>query len=247
MIAWLGAADLSIVAGIVALAALAQIVSGFGFALMAVPLMGLVIDIKTAVVVSTICGTTSSSYQAITDGRFRDRDVTRTLVVTSFLGMPVGLLVLDRVSAGLLQIAIGCLVLVALWAVVKGSGPKGVSPPAVARLAGFVSGVLATSTSTNGPPLVLLLKHRGLGPREFRATLNVVFCLTAIASIVLFAVGGRIAGEALVASAVALPGLGLGIAVGVRLRALLSEQVFWRIVVALLVATAVSSILSGAL
>ena len=57
MLASLPSGDLLIVAAIVGFAALAQMVSGFGFALLAVPVMGLAIDVKTAVVISTVCGT----------------------------------------------------------------------------------------------------------------------------------------------------------------------------------------------
>jgi len=42
-----------------------------------------------------------------------------------------------------------------------------------------------------------------------------------------------------------LPGLVIGMALGSRLRGLLSVDVFWRIVLGLLVVTATSSIVSG--
>ncbi|MEY3642002.1 MAG: hypothetical protein RLZZ199_1807 [Actinomycetota bacterium] len=79
-------------------------VSGFGFALMAVPMMGLAVDLKTAVVVSTICGTGSNTFQAIKDGRSRDDRLVRLLVAASFLGMPFGIVVLDRVELDALRV-----------------------------------------------------------------------------------------------------------------------------------------------
>ncbi len=245
MIAWLGVGDLVMVAAIVGFSACAQMVSGFGFALMAVPMMGLVIDLKTAVVVSTICGTASNTYQAIFDRRHRDDDLVRVLLLASFVGMPIGLLVLKRVSVPTLQIAIGALVLIALVAVLRRDVGAPRKSSSLNWAAGFVSGVLATSTSTNGPPLVLLLRLRGLSPEVFRATINTVFSGVAVVSICMFTITGRVTSETLVGAVVAVPGLAIGMAVGARLRGALPENVFWRLVAVVLAATAVSSIVSG--
>ena len=44
-----------------------------------------------------------------------------------------------------------------------------------AALAGFLSGVLTTSISINGPPLALWLESEQVPPREFRTTLAAAF------------------------------------------------------------------------
>lgn len=245
MLSFLGPGDIALVAAIVSVAACAQMVSGFGFALMAVPLMGLAIDLKTAVVISTMCGTASNTYQAINDGHHRDPRLVRLLTVTSFVGMPFGLIVLDRVDIDVLRVAIGLFVLFALVAVLRARAGTVVGGPLLECFAGFVSGVLATSTSTNGPPLVLLLRSRGLSPEVFRATINTVFSVGAFVSIAMFAVSGRLTGEALVGTLVAVPGLGIGMYVGFRVRGAVAPHVFWRIVAGLLAMTAISSIVSG--
>ncbi|MBM3730228.1 MAG: sulfite exporter TauE/SafE family protein [Actinobacteria bacterium] len=245
MLCLLGPGDLALVAAIVSVAACAQMVSGFGFALMAVPLMGLAIDLKTAVVISTICGTASNTYQAINDGHDRDRRLVRVLTTTSFLGMPLGFVLLDRIDVDFLRVVIGIVVLLALVAVLRSSSGTVLGGRFLEVLAGFVSGVLATSTSTNGPPLVLLLRSRGLSPEVFRATINTVFSIVAFVSIIIFAFGARLTGEALVGTVVAIPGLGIGMYAGWRLRGAMDPGVFWRIVVGLLTATAISSIVSG--
>lgn len=247
MVSLLGPGDLALVALIVSVAACAQMVSGFGFALMAVPMMGLAIDLKTAVVVSTICGTASNTYQALSDGRRRDARLVRVLIVSSLLGMPFGLILLDRVDLDVLRVGIGLVVFAAMLAMMKTTDRVAVGGRRLEAIAGFVSGVLATSTSTNGPPLVLLLRSRALSPEVFRATINTVFSVVAFASILMFTIGGKLTGEALVASFVAVPGLGAGMYVGSRVRGALSPRLFWRLVATLLGATALSSIASGLL
>jgi uncharacterized membrane protein YfcA len=245
MIASLGTSELLWVSVIVMIAAGAQMVSGFGFALMAVPLMGLAIDLKTAVVVSTICGTASNTFQAVSDGRHRDVRLVRTLIAASFVGMPFGILLLDHVEVGTLQVIIGFVVLFALAVVVfrPSLGFKG--GMMLEALAGVMSGVLATSTSTNGPPLVLLLKARGLSPDAFRATINTVFSVIAFTSVAVFAVAGRVTTDVAAGTLVGVPGLVVGMFVGARVRGALPVHIFWRLVAALLVAAATSSIVSG--
>jgi hypothetical protein len=63
----------------------------------------------------------------------------------------------------------------------------------------------------------------------------------------MFAIGGRLTTEVLVGTLVAVPGLGIGMFIGWRVRGALAPSVFWRIVAGLLTATAISSIVSGLL
>jgi uncharacterized membrane protein YfcA len=59
-----------------------------------------------------------------------------------------------------------------------------------AWLAGFAAGALTTSTSTNGPPLLLHLLGRGATPIQVRDTLTSCFIgLAGIGAIALFATG----------------------------------------------------------
>jgi hypothetical protein len=55
---------------------------------------------------------------------------------------------------------------------------RGLSLPegrATELTAGFVSGTLATSVGTNGPPMVIAFQAVGLEPKAFRATLQACF------------------------------------------------------------------------
>ena len=61
--------------------------------------------------------------------------------------------------------------------------------PALDVGAGFLSGVLNTSLSTNGPPLVFVLQGRHLEPPAFRGTISQVFALSNVVGLTLFVVG----------------------------------------------------------
>lgn len=236
--------ELAVVAMVVALAASAQMVSGFGFALLAVPLMGLVVDVKTAVVVCTICGTASNTFQAVVDRADRDDVLAVKLILASLLGMPMGWLLLEHSSSNQLKVIVGLMILVAVVLVSRDMGKREVGGW-VEGVAGVVSGALAIATSTNGPPLVVLLRAKKLSPQVFRSTINTVFCAVAIVSIAVFAIGGRVTRDVVVAALVAIPGLVVGIGLGRVARGRVSDSAFWRLVLAMLVATAFASIITG--
>lgn len=235
---------LVLVCTVVAAAAFLQTVSGFGFALFVVPLFGLFIDVKVGVVISTVAGLASSSHQAVKDREDIDRPLARRLVLASLAGMPVGLLVIVVVPSRVLQVVVGLLVIVSGVALARGLVVKVVSP-GVDRVAGFVSGLLATATSTNGPPLVVLLQARNIPARVFRPTVNSVFVVGGAVSLVLYALAGRLGWQETSAALVSFPGLALGIAAGRAVRDSISAQAFRRIVLALLVATGLTSTIAG--
>ena len=111
--------------------------------------------------------------------------------------------------------------------------------------AGFISGVLATSVSTNGPPLVVVLQAKKMPSSEFRATLNYVFAIVGVISLGMFAVAGRITNEAGIATLWALPGLVVGLWAGRRIRGKISETQFRKIVFILLAATGLASVIGA--
>jgi uncharacterized membrane protein YfcA len=107
---------------------------------------------------------------------------------------------------------------------------------------GFVSGVLNTSLSTNGPPLVFGLQARHLQPAPFRATISTVFAFSNVVGITLFALNGKITADGLQASAVALPAWALGQALAWPLRKHVHGERFRVMVLCLLFLAGTSTI-----
>lgn len=236
--------DLALVAAVVFFAAMVQILSGFGFGLLSVPLMTLVVSTREAVVVSTLLGVGLSTWQAWRQRADARRPLVRRLAASAYLGMPFGLWVFvavgDHVLRLLLGLAVlGAVVLLAFRINLRHAGP------ALDVGAGFLSGVLNTSLSTNGPPLVFVLQARHLEPAEFRGTISAVFALSNIAGIALFLGAGKITGDGLLAAAVALPALVLGQLAGFPLRRHVHGERFRFLVLGLLVVAALSAIASA--
>ncbi len=237
-------AQLIVVGAAVFVAAFMQIVAGFGFALLAVPLMTLAIEPKIAVVVSTLTGIFVTSWQAYKDRAVADNVLVRRMTIGAYVGMPLGLLVFVSVNDNVLRLLLGIAVLVAVVLLAMRVNLHHVGP----RLdygSGFISGVLATSLLTNGPPLVFVLQARQLSAVTFRATISTVFALSNIGGLALFIASGKITRDGIVAAAVTIPAMLFGQLLGFPIRKHVHGERFRWLVLLLLVVAAVSAIINA--
>lgn len=227
-------------------ASIVQSLSGFGFALMAVPLMSLSIDVRHAVVVSTIVATGTTCVHAWKERAHADEVLARRLVIASFAGMPVGLVAFIFVSQAVMKIALGIVVVVITVLL-----HRGVSIPADSRrhewILGGASGVLATSLSTNGPPLVFLLQARGMTPAAFRGTISRVFAVVNFVTLGMFLAAGKVHEDSLILVLWVIPVVVVCTWVGYRLRPVLDAARFRAMVLALLMLTGISAIVTAVL
>ncbi|MEY4252504.1 MAG: hypothetical protein RL691_1385 [Actinomycetota bacterium] len=164
--------DLLWIAGCISFASFAQSLSGFGFSLIAVPLMTLVVSPRDAVVVATVIGALSTTSQAFLDRAHVDAAIAKRLTMASFLGMPLGLTAFVLVSETGLRVVLGIVVLVSAVMLLRGFQLHD-EKHRLDWILGIVSGFLSTSTSTNGPPLVFVMQARRINPTVFRATRKV--------------------------------------------------------------------------
>jgi uncharacterized membrane protein YfcA len=232
------------VAAIVAAAGVAQGLSGFGFSLISIPLLALVVPVKAAIVGGAFLGLVQSGLVVARDHRHIDRRSAVVLVLAALAGMPIGLLVITHVREKPLQVVIAVTVLVftgLLWRRVR--LPTDSLPAEVG--VGFTSGMLSTSTGMSGPPLVIALQARGVPPSAFRATLATVFVSGSGISLLLFWSRGLVTADAVKVAAAGLPGLLVGILVGEVAFRRVDHERFRAIVLVLLVASAVLALVGA--
>jgi squalene synthase HpnC len=108
--------------------------------------------------------------------------------------------------------------------------------PARARLAvaGFVAGVLSTSTGTSGPPIVIALSAEPREPGAFRATISTIFLIQGSIAFVVFAIAGQLSADAFRVAAAGLPGVAVGALLGELGFRRLDAAAFSRVVLAML-------------
>ena len=161
---WLG------VFGVVSLAAAAQAVSGFGFALIGTPLVAVLAGPKEAVVGLTMIGVLLVAQLSLRGRGHVDRPTVGVVTVSAIIGMPLGLLVLVRADDRVLTFVIAIAVIgfsLLLWRGARFPAGRGTE-----AAAGFTAGILSTSTGTSGPPIVIALSAKQLEPAVFRATIS---------------------------------------------------------------------------
>ena len=193
---------------------------GFGFAIVAAPLLyAAAPSPEQAVGLMTLVGLEINLLTLLSEGRRPApvwRDVT-AVVAWSLPGALAGIVLLRALDDVALQLLVTAGVLVAL-AVNRRAARIGPVPGTVAEppfwarpAAGLVSGALNTSTSTGGPPVVLLMLGRGLSPATVRDTLTtsfVGFAAVTTAALALSGASGAIPQAAWVAALLPTAALG---------------------------------------
>jgi uncharacterized membrane protein YfcA len=235
--------NLVLVAATIAVAALLQSASGFGFSLIAVPVISILVGARTAVVATDTLAFVLIGSLVIMERRRVQTGSLRLVTASALVGMPMGLWILTHVGDRPLAIVIASVVIVLTLALMFGlAAPERAG---IDVLAGFTSGVLATSTGTNGPPLVLALHARGVPPAEFRATLAAAFALQDVVAMIGFGITGHFTAAVWRVVAAGLPALLVGRLVGERVFARLDQRRFRAVVLGVLLATGVISLVEA--
>ncbi len=231
------------VCGVVLVATVVQQLSGFGFALLAVPLASLVIGPKDAVAVAMAAGFVSSGTMAYRLRSRVQRTELRRLLIGAAVGLPVGVVGLRVLPEDPLRVLLAVVVLVMVAVLATGYRRPSTAPGTQVG-AGVVSGVLNGSLGTGGPPIIVLLQAAATEQHAFRATTTAFFAVCDIVAIPLILVSGAARPEAWLAAAASIPALFVGDAIGHRLAFRIDADQFRRLVLVLLVVTAFVSLAS---
>jgi uncharacterized membrane protein YfcA len=231
----------SVVIGVALLASLAQGVTAFGFALISVPALVLVLDVKDTVVVVSLLALTSEVMLAFRVWNDVHWPTVGALTVGSWLGMPLGLIVLLRVPEDALRLLVGLAAIVLAGALAAGLRitARGLR---VEFAVGALSGILQTSTSISGPPIVSYLVGRGLERDEFRGVMALYLLAGSIVAVGVFFIAGVVTRDAVLLALVGLPAVFVGNTSGNWLASRIDAAIFRRIVIALLMATALAGV-----
>lgn len=234
------------VALIVFVAAALQRAVGFGFALLAVPLMAFVVPTKSAVVIVFLTGSVTSVWLALRLVHRIEWRTARRLGAGAVVGAPVGVVILSLVSAMSLRLVLGVTAsAAAVWIIV--SSRRGSARPVEHKRSttfglGVASGVLNTSLATSGPPLVYELRRTGFHGDRFRGTISAVFVISNLIGLPLLALAGLITATDLALAVISVLPCVAGFLFGSRIARRMSPARFAWAVDALLLATGLVTI-----
>lgn len=162
---------------IVFIATLIRSAFGFGEALVAVPLLAFCMPLRMAAPLAVLLSISIAAMVVVHDWNKIHFRSALWLVLSTLLGIPIGLLVLTNQHQAVVKAGLGVLIL--LFALYSLLGVKPLALHEENRFwllgCGFVAGVLGGAYGMNGPPLVIYGTMRRWSAQHFRATLQAYF------------------------------------------------------------------------
>lgn len=165
------------VLSIVFVAALIRSAFGFGEALIAVPLLAFCIPLKVAAPLAVLVSITIASIVVVQDWRKIHLLSTAWLVLSTLIGIPLGLLLLTSSHQRIVKATLAVIIMAFSVYSLIGRAPMELRRDSRAWLfvCGFCAGVLGGAYGMNGPPLVIYGSMRRWSAQHFRATLQGYF------------------------------------------------------------------------
>jgi len=235
--------DTILIAAIAFFAALAQGATGFGFAIIALPLLLGVMGSLEAVGLTIILNLLVSLVLVPGLWRQAPKGHLARLSIGSLVGFPLGLVIFLHASLEWVRLAVGLIILLfAAWLALSQRRTKVTAEPPPTRrwadiLVGAISGAMATALAMPGPSVMLYLSAGGMAKVSLRATTLCLFTLSYGAALTLQAGAGAIATEVWRTVALTAVPTIIGALAGHRLSGRLGEGAFHMIVLAILLAT----------
>ena len=188
--------------------------TGFGSALVMLPLLTLLIGVKTVVPMVILLGICINLILFFQVHRHLQWRRVRDLLAACIPGIFCGVYILKTLSTGILELAIGVVLLIfPAWLMYRGV-PEREIKAWWAWPAGFLSGVLGGSVSAGGPPVIIYTALQPWGKLPIKSTLVGFFLVTSAATGAVQAGGGLMTREVLILFAAGLPALVTGVLAG---------------------------------
>jgi len=224
---------------IIFLATVVRATFGFGEALIAMPLLAMIIDIKIATPLMAMVGTSIALVILSKSWREVDLPDAKRLILSSIFGIPLGIFLLKDVYSTLIKIILA-------FIIISFSAYK-LLQPQISRMIGkrssyvfgFFAGVLGGAYNTSAPPVVIYGTLRHWPPHKFRATLQGYFIPTGFFILIGHWVSGLWTSTVIQLYVYSIPIIALAIVVGYRLNRSVSATKFDRYIHMLLIAIAI--------
>lgn len=221
------------------LSAIIRQISGFGFALLSMPLITFIAGIRVATPLVAITGATVGLIMITSCWQQADRKALLRLLLAGLIGVPLGVMLFSHLADEWVKRGLGALLLIyCLYSLLMPELPLLQEGP-ITGFFGLISGVLTGAFNTGGPPVVIYGTLRRWSPDEFRSTLQLYFLVISIFAMIGHAVAGLWTSKILWLYLASLPALLLGLYLGDKINLMIPKQLFNRIIYGLLLVTGV--------
>ncbi len=223
-----------LVVATIALAIFTQSFSGFGFALVSMPVITPILGLKVSAPLVALLGVTAEVVLLV---YFREALTFREmghLIAASLFGTIVGVTALRLVPERILLPGLGVVIAgYALYNWLRFPLP-GMDSPWWAWLLGGLSGALGGAYNTSGPPVIMYGHARRWKPEQFKGNLQGFFFINNIFVITGHALNGNFIPDVWHTYLLALPALAAGIWGGLKLGRKIDSNRFRQVVLGML-------------
>jgi len=219
--------------------------TGFGFSILSLPLITLLISPKIAVPVLVLYSIIINIVVFFSARKAFELKRIWILVVCGIIGVPVGTHFLVTLNDNLIKLFIGIFITIFGLLLISGFRRK-IKHEKISMIPiGIVSGILSGSVSIGGPPVILFLSNQGVNKQVFRANLAIYFFVLNIFTIPVYIYNGLISEQVLNYSIKFFPALLIGVIIGNLFSKKIKEKHFRKVTLVLLVLMGILSIISS--
>jgi len=218
------------VIGVLFFATLVRSAIGFGEALIAVPILALIMPIRIAAPVAVLISITVAATVLVQDWRHVHLRSASRLILATLIGTPLGLLLLTRIPTDLVKACLGvAIVAFSSYSLIRRHRAR-LQNDRSAWVFGLAAGVLGGAYGMNGPPLAVYGTLRGWSTQRFRATLQGYFLPASMMAMAGYWVAGLWSSEVTHYYLVSLPGVVVAMFCGQRITGRMNTSTFLRCV-----------------
>jgi uncharacterized membrane protein YfcA len=244
-LSWLGLDPVQLIVTVISvfIAGIIRGYSGFGFAMVAVTSISLVLPPVQAVPTVLILEVLASIRLVPQVWKDIDWYSLRWLLVGSVFATPFGVYLLANIPVLPMRISISLMVLVAAILLMRGWAWKRMPGRSLILATGAACGLLNGAAAIGGPPVILLYLSSPAGITVSRASIIAYFLGIDGMSLAMASLQGLTTSKTLLTTAVCLPPLLLGIGVGSRMFTKVDKDSFRHHVLILLIILSIAGLL----
>ncbi len=222
------------VSAILFVAALLTGCTGFGTVLLSMPLLTILLDVQTAVVVASLATCLISLLLLINLRRDIDSRKVGPLFLGALPGVPIGVYLLGNLDKMFICIALGAILVIYPVLMVALNIPVRKSGIIETCCFGFFAGCLGGAFGTSGPPVIIHTSMQPWPKNQTKATLLCFFLLQTLAAVIAYVLMGIITPAALRYFEISLPPILLGTVLGANMYGSVKDEAYRRMVLILM-------------
>ena len=218
---------------------------GFGDALIAMPLLAIVVGLQVATPLTAMGATTIAIIILIKAWKKVDIKAAWRLVITTWIGIPIGIFFLKAAPELLVKSLLGIIITgFGLYNLIVPNLPKLLNEN-WAYVTGLIAGILGGAYNTNGPPVVIYGMLRRWDSEKFRATLQGYFLPTGAAILISHGIAGMWTPEVVHLYLYSVPVIIGAVLIGGKINQLIPQGKFDKIIYGFLVVMGILLIIRG--